>query len=401
MFKLPTYDKKRIFVYFTTIILAVLYIWLGNRIATKNSVEFEDIDPFGSQKAKVTRIIKRTSSLIELEGVAPEEDIIIIFEAKVLTGRAKGDIVTVQQNSSPFSPVQLKEVEVGDKVLIFENMDLESDIDWFVGEYIRTDSLMLLAAVFIGLLILFGRTKGVNTIISLLFTCLAIFMVFIPSVLSGKNIYVWSIATCVFVVIMTMLVINGANQKSLTAGVGCISGVLLTGLLTLYMDKILGLTGLVNDESVYLMFLNPDSPIDLKAIIFAAIIIGAMGAIMDVAMSISSALMEVKENTQSPSFSLLMRSGFAIGRDMMGTMANTLILAYIGSSLSVTLLLVAYNDSLLQLMNREMIVVEVLQALVGSFGILFAIPFTTLICSIMYTRKKDDSIEQNSGDLQV
>lgn len=401
MIKLPTYNKKRALVYISTIILSVLYIWLGNRLAVKGAIEFEDFDPYGSQKARVTKIIKRTSSLIELEGMAPEEDILIIFEAKVLTGRAKGDIVKVQQTSSPFSPMQLKEVEVGDKVLIFENLDLESDVDWFVGEYVRTDSLLLLGGVFMALLILFGQSKGVNTIISLLFTCLAVFLVFIPSVLSGQNIYLWSITTCVFVIVMTMLIINGADQKSLTAGAGCISGVLLTGVLTIYMDRALGLTGLVDDESVYLMFLNPDNPVDLKAIIFAAIIIGAMGAIMDVAMSIASALMEVKENTQNPSFALLMRSGFAIGRDMMGTMANTLILAYIGSSLSVTLLLVAYNKSLLQLMNREMIVVEVLQALVGSFGILFAIPFTTLICAVIYTRKKDTGDEQNSSHLQV
>jgi uncharacterized membrane protein len=135
------------------------------------------------------------------------------------------------------------------------------------------------------------------------------------------------------------------------------------------MDRTLALTGVLSEESVYLTYLPMETPIDLKAIIFAAIVIGAIGAIMDVAMSISSALWEIAGTSESASFETLFRSGINIGRDVMGTMANTLILAYIGSSLSVVLLISVYSSSLLYLLNREMIVVEILQALVGSFGI--------------------------------
>jgi uncharacterized membrane protein len=130
-----------------------------------------------------------------------------------------------------------------------------------------------------------------------------------------------------------------------------------------------------------------ETPINLKAILFAGIIIGAMGAIMDVAMSISSALWEVKEKAPAISFEALFRSGLTIGRDIMGSMANTLILAYIGTSLSVVLILSVYSDSLSSLFNTEMIVVEILQALAGSFGILFAMPLTAFFCSTIYTKE--------------
>ena len=152
------------------------------------------------------------------------------------------------------------------------------------------------------------------------------------------------------------------------------------------MSNILSLTGVIDEDSIYILQLTSANPIDLKAIIFAAIIIGAMGAIMDTAMSISSSLWEVSIHSGKPTFDALFKSGMNIGRDVMGTMTNTLILAYIGSSLSIVLLFVAYNSSLLYLFNIEMIIVEVLQALIGSLGILLTMPITSFICAALYTK---------------
>ena len=128
-------------------------------------------------------------------------------------------------------------------------------------------------------------------------------------------------------------------------------------------------------------------PIDLRGVIFASIILGAVGAVMDVAMSIASSLNELVENMEKPSFSQVIKSGFEIGRDMMGTMSNTLILAYIGSSLSVLSLYCAYNSSFIYLINKEIIIVELLQALIGSIGILTVIPFATFISAKIYLGK--------------
>ena len=172
-----------------------------------------------------------------------------------------------------------------------------------------------------------------------------------------------------------MLLINGADKKSFAAGMGCFLGVAIAGILTVIMDKVApGRSGMLNEDTLYLQMVQTQSPIDLKGIIFAAIIIGAMGAIMDVAMDISSSLNELRTNIPDISSARLIKSGFNIGRDVMGTMANTLVLAYIGSSLSTTLLLVAYNVTFVELMNMELIVVELLQALVGSIGMLMAVP---------------------------
>jgi uncharacterized membrane protein len=217
-------------------------------------------------------------------------------------------------------------------------------------------------------------------------TCAAVFAVLIPSILTGKNIYLMAVLVCAYVTIMTLLIVIGYNKKSLSAAIGCMCGILVTGLISVIMDRVLFLTGIVDEHSRYLVNFPLETPINLKAILFAGIIIGAMGAIMDVAMSISSALWEIKEKARKISFEELFRSGLTIGRDIMGSMANTLILAYIGTSLSVVLILSVYSDSLTSLFNTEMIVVEVLQALAGSFGILFAMPLTAFFCAAIYLK---------------
>ena len=149
------------------------------------------------------------------------------------------------------------------------------------------------------------------------------------------------------------------------------------------MDGVLKLTGYVDENSIYLKQLN--MAIDLKAIIFAGILIGAVGAIMDVSIDIASSLSEVSSKMEKPSFGEIVKSGFNIGKDIMGTMTNTLILAYIGSSLSIVLLLTSSSHSLVYLFNLEMITVEILQAVVGSIGILTTIPLTSIIAAGLYT----------------
>jgi uncharacterized membrane protein len=117
------------------------------------------------------------------------------------------------------------------------------------------------------------------------------------------------------------------------------------------------------------------------------IIVGALGAVMDVAMSMSSSLYELRVKSPGITPQELMKSGVTIGRDMLGTMANTLVLAYIGSSLTCVLLMVAYNANLQQVINKEVIIADILQALAGSMGMLLALPLTSAVCAIVYFRK--------------
>jgi len=284
----------------------------------------------------------------------------------------------------------MRPVGAGDKIAVYRNPDDQIDVNYMFAEFNRVTVLWWLIGGFMFLLLLFGRKKGLSTIISLGLTIGAIFLVFVPAVLSYCNIYLWSLMTCVYIIFMTLLIVNGYTRKSLAAIIGCVGGVIVTGSLVKFCDLFLHTTGLVDEDALYLMMLNPENPLDIKAVVFAAIIIGAVGAVMDVAMDIASALAELKSQVPDISATQIVKSGFTIGRDIIGTMANTLILAYIGSSLSCTLLMVAGNPSLLLLFNTEMIVVELLQTIAGSFGMLLTIPLTSVVCGVLYGSKNDD-----------
>lgn len=260
-----------------------------------------------------------------------------------------------------------------------------------MAEAYRLNGLMFLVGFFfIGLLIL-GKFNGLKTIISLSITCGAIFMLFIPSILSGHNIYLSSILTAIFITLTTLPLVSGYNKKSLAATIGCIGGVIIVGLLTLLMNNLLSLTGLSSQESVLLLQNSSAAglpPFDIKGITFASIMLGALGATMDVAISIASSLFELCKEVKDVTFKKALNSGLTIGKDIMGTMTNTLILAYIGSSLTTILLLTMYGGSLVEILNQEIIATELLQSVAGSIGMLLTIPLTALVASYLYIKVK-------------
>lgn len=378
--------KKNLIVYIITIVLSILYILLLGNLFCKDLDLFSNSDDV--VKARVIEIINTDLNEYKI-GNDIHKQKTIYFKAKILSGEDRGEVVDAAQQINDLYAGQQEEIINGKRVLLME-MNGTNEADYIMVEYARTDYLFVLGLIFVIFLVVFGRKKGVNTIISLVFTCLSIFLVFIPAVLSGHNIYLWSIITCLFVIVMTLLLINSISKKTLCSMIGCIIGVFVTALLTIIMTKIMHLTGLVDEQSYYLQLADTSQPFDLKAMIFGGIIIGAVGAIMDVAVSLSASLLEVYEKAKDKDKNIksLMKSGITIGRDMMGTMSNTLVMAYIGSSLSTTLLLLIYSGSLMELLNKEMIIVELLQIMVGSFGLLLTIPLTSLICSLIYCKTK-------------
>ena len=380
--------KKQIITYIAVLVLSVLYIVVGHNLAVANYHAFAGDDQSIVVKAEVVALTDRYTVMYPISEYEYAEDETIVFQAKVTSGDLKGQTIEAAQTLDYFTAVHLPVVEPGDRILLYTIPGGMADHEWLMSDYQRFDQILLLGAAFILLVLLIGRWQGVNTLVSLALTCLAVFYVFIPAVLAGESIYLWSIATCIYVTFMTLFIVNGVNAKSVAAILGCLAGILVAAVLTVYFEDSMRLTGILDENSVILYGLNPDAPFNLKAVIFAAIIIGSMGAIMDVSISIAAALSELKEKVPTIGFGELFRSGMNISRDIMGTRANTLILAYIGSALAGVLLMAAYNSAMIDLFNREMIVVECLQALAGSIGILMALPFTALICAAFYQHRE-------------
>lgn len=371
--------RTDVILYIITVLISGVLILAAHKAVYDKENMFLGGYEDGAAPATVTKIISTDSQDVTIEGEVIGQNANIVFECDVKGGELKGKTVTAHETITAYDAVPLKHVAVGDDILIA--LEQDGEYDYFMYDFDRTLPLWILGVAFVALVLLFGRWKGVNTVISLMYTCAAVFAVFVPSIVSGRNIYLWSIMTCVYIIAMTLLITEGFSKKTLAAVIGCTSGVVTAGILTVVSMLFLNLSGITSEDTIYI---RQNFEIDLNALIFAGIILGAVGAVMDVSVSISSSLKELYEQIEEPTFGKLVKSGITIGRDIMGTMANTLVLAYIGCELSATILSVAYSSSLTTLFSREKIVEEVMQALVGSIGILLTIPLTAIVSSALY-----------------
>lgn len=372
--------NKNVIIWIINFIISVALIFVGYKV-TRN--KYIALNGTGAAKyAVVTEVMNKAESKYEVDG-RETKTIEVLFKAKLEDGK----IVEASQSIDNYTTTA-KVVEKGNKILLYETNDM-----YFFGDYYRINKIIVLLIIFLALLIILGGIKGLNTLVSLVFTCAAIFIFFLPSILSGYNIYFSAIITCIYIIIMTLLFINGLSKKTLTTILGCIFGVITAGIIFFIMNKVLYLTGICCEDELYLQMLGAN--INLKAVIFAAIIISSMGAVMDVSMDISSSLYEIKIHKPNITFKEMLKSGLNIGRDIMGTMSNTLILAFIGKSLSTVLLIITYSSSMGELFNKELIIVNILEALIGSLSILLTAPITSIICSYIYNNKFKKIKEMN------
>lgn len=376
-------QKQRIGVYFLIIIFAILFLYAGNKIAVAQQinivVQSRDSELDDQVFAKVVDIASTT--------VDPTDSTrsIVKFIAKITNGPNNGQIVQATQYSYHENATMPPAVSKNDNIVLGK-LTSDKGTEWAFENYERIDQIIILSIILIVLILLFGGRKGINTILALTFTCLSIFYVFIPLIMSGHNIYLSTVLICVYVICVTFSLTGGINKKSLAAALGCIGGVIFSGGVYMIFEHTMKLTGFYNDQSSRLIELFANQPINLRGVVFAMVTIGALGATMDVAMSISSSLEEIRSGRNKISRYTLIRSGLNIGKDIMGTMMNTLILAYIGSSLVTVIIYAASNYPLLQLLNQEEIIVEFLQSLAGSLGMLLTIPFTTIISALVLSK---------------
>lgn len=372
--------KKDKIIYLFSVILCIALLIIGYFTATHGKSYYAEDGGEIYLRARVSEIITSIPVYGD-DGELLSED--TVFEATVTRGEMKGETLTVYQNYSSYTPFNPRTVTVGDNIIIahFEGVD-----NWNFIDFVRSDAMIVLALLFGALLIVFGRKKGLKTVFSLVLTVLSVVFVFMPAIITGGNIYFWAVAVCIYIIFMTLIITDGISKMSLAASIGCAGGVFASLLLTFITDAFIKITGNADPHSIYLLYIGEG--LDLRALIYASIIIGSVGAVMDVAVDIAASLKEIAAKVEDPTKHELFRSGINIGRDVIGTMSNTLVLAYIGGSMC-SLLLYFYNNysNPVYLFNIEIIIVELLQILVGSIGILLTLPLTAFVSAVIYTAK--------------
>ncbi|WP_164919070.1 MULTISPECIES: YibE/F family protein [Acutalibacteraceae] len=367
------------------LLFSAFFLLIGNRIASMHALPITVADYESELKEQVF------AKVTKIDSVTPDptdsNTNVVKFTCILAAGKEKGTAVQATQYCYKNNATMPPQVSVNDKVVL-GILSSGSSTEYAFENYDRIGQVLLLSLLFAGLILLFGGKKGVKTVLSLALTCMAIFFVFIPCIMAGFNVYLSTVIICVYIIAVSDTLTGGLGLKSLAAALGCSGGVAFSGFLYIFMGKVMKLTGSYNDQTSLIMQTFVQCPIDLKAVVFAMVTVGALGATMDVAMSIASSLEEIRENNDHFKKQDLIHSGFKIGKDIMGTMTNTLILAYIGSSLVTVLIYAASHYPILQLLNKEEIIIETLQSLIGSLGMLITIPFTTVISAYLFQKQK-------------
>lgn len=274
-------------------------------------------------------------------------------------------------------------VKKGTKVVVnlYETSDNSYNVT--IYNYDRTMTLLVSVLIFIILLCLVGGLKGLKAIVGLIFAIISIVMILIPLVARGCNPIIVSIAVTSIVTIVCFILFDGLSAKSIAAIIATITGVTFAGIFAYLVQSLGHLSGFNMAEAESLMLIAGDNKFYIRGLLVAGIIIAALGAVMDVAMSISSAVNELHCVNNKLAFKQLFKSGMNVGKDAMGTMANTLILAFTGSSLNLLLLAFSYGISFSQFINNDMIAIELLQGIAGTLGIVICVPIAALVATLI------------------
>ena len=381
--------KKITLIFFISMIISLSFFL--SSFAEDETIAYEEEETQTTPelvRARVVRVLSTEKNKIEYSGGNLSSDSQYV-EVLITNGKYKDTIVKAEHSLNfAFSDVQTGIIlKPGNNVILFiEEAEDGSISNVYVAEIVRDKYLIYLVISFLILLVVVGGLKGLKSAISLIITCFAIVSILLPLILKGHNPIILSVLVCTFVIVITLLIVSGFNKKTTAAIIGTVGGIISAGIIALIVGSITKLTGLGEQEAQMLIYIPQSIEFNFKGLLFSGIIIGALGAIMDVGISIASSMYEIMEANPTISKVNLIRSGMNIGKDIMGTMSNTLILAYTGGSIHMMLLFMAYEIPLFDILNRDMIASEVVRAFAGSIGLIFTIPITAITAGFLYEK---------------
>ena len=260
-----------------------------------------------------------------------------------------------------------------------------------VGGVYRGGAVVLILVLFLLSIWIIGGRKGLLAVISLVFTLVTIVGLFLPMIYRGVSPFLSAVISCVITTAVCMPLIGGMSKKTAASIFASVAGVIIAGILAFLFGKLTDVSGYNVSEIDELMFIAANTDIQVGELLFAGILIASMGAVMDVAMSVVTAVEEIHIKNPEMSARELFVSGMKVGNDTMGTMSNTLILAFVGSSINTLVTIYAYDYPMMYTMNLYSTCIEIIRGISGSMGVVFAVPIAAAASSFLYgARRRSD-----------
>lgn len=268
-----------------------------------------------------------------------------------------------------------------------------------VYSYDRSLVLYAIVALFLVTLWLIGGRQGINAALGLIFTFVCILFLYLPMLYKGYSPFWAAVLVAALTTVVTMYLIGGASVKTAASILGTILGVVIAGVFATVFGYVTKISGYNVSDIEDLVFVGAKTDIQIGGLLFSGILIAALGAVMDVSMSIASTISELHETNPSMNAKALFRSGIHVGKDMMGTMSNTLILAFTGSSINTLIFIYAYDYDYHQVINLYSIGIEIIQGISSTMGVILTVPLVSLISAWMIGRQQKNCHCQISSDM--
>ncbi|WP_432662881.1 YibE/F family protein [Wukongibacter baidiensis] len=346
------------------VLLILIFLFLGSgAYAEENNGDI--------LKAEVLKIEEYSRSGVTTKSV----------KVKILEGEYKGKGINIEYIPVEYSSNSY-ELRKGSRVLIKLSTGQNGRIKGNIINVSREDHLKLLGIIFLVVIIIFGGIKGILSVTSLGISGLVIVKIMIPLIVDGHNPMMVAIISTIIIILISFILISGFTRKSLVAIIGTVGGTIIAGILAKVFTDLCSITGLASEEVNFLItYMN--TVIDYRGLYLSGVLIGAIGVVMDVSMSITSVIFELKDQNPNMTFAGLIASGLKVGRDIMATMVNTLILAYVGGAMPILLVFHFMKMPLGRLVSMEILSTEIIRSLCGSIGLVSTIPLTSLVASMM------------------
>lgn len=310
------------------------------------------------------------------------------LKVEMTSGAYKGNVFEVQNSMSRFFNYHAEE---GKEMLFTVRVEEGGNYRVEMYGYSRESFVYILIALFFAILIIVGRKKGFYAVLSLTITTIMIVFFMIPQIIAGHSPIMAAVITAVIAATMSITMVSGVNIKSIAAVIGIVLGIAVAGTISLAAGQIARISGLHTQYASEMIYLSQEISIRVPELLFAGVIIASLGAVMDMGISIASSVFEVHSVDRKLGLADLYKSGMNVGRDVIGTMSNTLILAFAGSSLNTLIIIVLNKLPYIRLINLDLLSVELIQGISGCIGVILTVPITAFCAAFLANQKKEGS----------
>ena len=357
-------------------------------------------DPYASDPSFTSETLQgKVTQIIAEEAFETEAGTQYVqqVEVRITKGSLKGQLVVTEHGSDMVSNAS-SQVKPGMRVIV-EHMTGPAGERFYISDFVRRPALWTLFLLFVALTVVIGRWTGVRSLIGTAFSILVIALFILPRILAGQNPVLISVVGSVLILVPSLYLVYGWGLKTHAAVLGMGICLLITWILAAIFVRWTHMTGFGSQESTFLI-IALQREVNLQGLVLSGVILGTLGVLDDVTITQASAVLELYAANPALPWHELLRRAMIIGRDHIASVINTLLMAYVGASLPLFLLVAVYQEPLTMVLNRELLAEEIVRTLVGSMGLMLAVPVTSLIASWLAHRQTElpaDPVEQETA----